>query len=795
MSGSTTPVLGLYKPLVDGDDDAWGDYLNNNCDILDGIVLPLTGGQMRGPLITVMGGGGSNLGIGIGNNTTGLWNAGSGGTLVVQTGGVANTLFGPTANQIGLPTSMVSGAVFTLAADPVQPMQAATKRYVDNLLFPDAPSDGTSYTRTSAAWSNAPTFATTKIGSGSQNALTITPGASAAADITFTQSGNATFYFSKGGGGVQLNYSGGPYILGIGNSLTIRAGAPGNNVLFQNSNAGWLAMVLDGSSNNASPNYFRISNSAAAGTPSIASDGGGANVGLQLAPKGTGGVLFGSGTQNILTLTPGAAAANAVTFGTSGAGGINLSGTVTAVTRPVGTNDTTLATTAFVATSYLPLIGGTLTGNLNVVPAAGAAQLTVAAPAGQTTAISLQAPSGQFREIVGGSATAARWAVVLGDGAAETGSNAGANFAIQRFSDAGAYIDQPLSINRANGVTLIAPASGTNALLQLTGTGAASAQINMSRAAGQSAQIPAMSSGSLRWNLVIADGGAETGGNAGSNFSLLRYSDAGAYIDIPLNINRASGSTTLTSLIIGGSNQYVLSQDSASCYHQFSPNWYWAWNKSNGTLSWIANGLGAFSIDGSGNGSFAGTMNSAGWQYAGNAAFGCWYDGYRFLTNNVNADSSQNLTRSYMQNSAWWAAEAMFVAASQTSVSIYCNSSSFSVSWAASASDRALKRNIRPVQCDALARVRAVQVHDLDYVPRDLPDDWQPIFEHWDCSLIADEVEAVMPFAVIPAPPPLPERPDAKGYASLNTLHLVATLWRAVQQLADELQIMKAARA
>jgi hypothetical protein len=63
MSGSgtptpfniTTPRLGLNKPLVDGDIDVWGDYLNANADILDqsvtvafgdGRYLGLAGGQV-----------------------------------------------------------------------------------------------------------------------------------------------------------------------------------------------------------------------------------------------------------------------------------------------------------------------------------------------------------------------------------------------------------------------------------------------------------------------------------------------------------------------------------------------------------------------------------------------------------------------------------------------------------------------------------------------------------------------------------------------------------------------------
>jgi hypothetical protein len=59
--------------------------------------------------------------------------------------------------------------------------------------------------------------------------------------------------------------------------------------------------------------------------------------------------------------------------------------------------------------------------------------------------------TGSLNSIQGDVAGKARWQVKLGDGAAESGSNAGSNFALTRFNDAGAAIDQPLSITRNNG--------------------------------------------------------------------------------------------------------------------------------------------------------------------------------------------------------------------------------------------------------------------------------------------------------------------------------------------------------
>lgn len=54
-----------------------------------------------------------------------------------------------------------------------------------------------------------------------------------------------------------------------------------------------------------------------------------------------------------------------------------------------------------------------------------------------------------------------------------------------------------------------------------------------------------------RW-ATGASGDAETGGNAGSNWSLWRYTDAGALIDAALTVNRASGQMQVKSLASTG---------------------------------------------------------------------------------------------------------------------------------------------------------------------------------------------------------------------------------------------------
>jgi hypothetical protein len=50
-----------------------------------------------------------------------------------------------------------------------------------------------------------------------------------------------------------------------------------------------------------------------------------------------------------------------------------------------------------------------------------------------------------------------------------------------------------------------------------------------------------------RWGINLGDGAAETGANAGSNFSITSYDDTGAALDTPLSINRATSSATFSS--------------------------------------------------------------------------------------------------------------------------------------------------------------------------------------------------------------------------------------------------------
>lgn len=103
------------------------------------------------------------------------------------------------------------------------------------------------------------------------------------------------------------------------------------------------------------------------------------------------------------------------------------------------------------------------------------------------------------------------------------------------------------------------------------------------------------------------------------------------------------------------------------------------------------------------------------------------------------------------------------------------------VQVAVTSSDRRLKRDIRATSHDALKKVRSVPVYEADLLapPNKAMGKVPP--RHLDFALLADEVERVIPAAYM-APA------NSNSYAALHPLHLITVLWRAVQQLADELE-------
>jgi hypothetical protein len=155
-------------------------------------------------------------------------------------------------------------------------------------------------------------------------------------------------------------------------------------------------------------------------------------------------------------------------------------------------------------------------------------------------------------------ASASNWGVANSDltmrwtmgknGASETGANAGSDFEIDRFNDAGASLGAALTINRASGaVAITAPGQGGNAgtLTIAPPSGNAIAVFNKPVGATWAA-LSIETSGSLRWSVAFSSNDLESGSNAGSNFFLDGFADDGTtYLGHYLAISRQNGNVAL----------------------------------------------------------------------------------------------------------------------------------------------------------------------------------------------------------------------------------------------------------
>lgn len=157
------------------------------------------------------------------------------------------------------------------------------------------------------------------------------------------------------------------------------------------------------------------------------------------------GVVTGSGTTAITTA-----------FATSPA----FTGTPTAPTAAVDTNTTQIATTAYVvgqgylksataSSTYLPLSGGTVTGNINMNSANPS--FIVSGTSGGTS-VYIDAVPGQWSQVMFRNYTGYknRWALWK-DNVSESGSNAGSDLWLTRYDDNGSSLGEVFGVYRATG--------------------------------------------------------------------------------------------------------------------------------------------------------------------------------------------------------------------------------------------------------------------------------------------------------------------------------------------------------
>ena len=170
--------------------------------------------------------------------------------------------------------------------------------------------------------------------------------------------------------------------------------------------------------------------------------------------------------------------------------------------------DTGMNAAQVLAAGALPAAGGTVTGTLVIRPASGSPFLQ------------LNKVAAGINNIIQGTTNGVgRWQIVPGDSTAESGSNAGSNFLLAAYNDAGAFLGSALTITRSSlaaafGGTLSAngsfSSSTTTAVLASTGAGTVSLRPN--GAASATGQLSVNSAGSV----TTSGGITVTGGGVAS---------------------------------------------------------------------------------------------------------------------------------------------------------------------------------------------------------------------------------------------------------------------------------------
>lgn len=268
-------------------------------------------------------------------------------------------------------------------------------------------------------------------------------------------------------------------------------------------------------------------------------------------------------------------------------------------TKPVSGPQATYiaAAISMAGLDYVQKAGDTMTGSLNF---SKSTTVGIGIATSDSPYINLQkGASGKASTIAGLTGTNLRWQMHLGDTAAESGTNAGSNFNLFRYTDAGALIAPALSVLRRNGYVMVGP--GTQRAGAFTDANGA-ASIEMSRPVGSSCQIVGSTDGSLRWVQRLGNTTAEGGSNAGSDYTISRYDDTGALLGQAMMIVRKNGyavlgpGTTRTGTLTDTTSGYAVLELNKSGSGQGN----FILGDTNGSLRWSIE-LGNTTLESGGN--------------------------------------------------------------------------------------------------------------------------------------------------------------------------------------------------
>jgi len=234
------------------------------------------------------------------------------------------------------------------------------------------------------------------------------------------------------------------------------------------------------------------------------------------------------------------------------------------------------------------------------------------APAGQATLLSMNTGAGQYRYIQANTSGSGRWQLHMATNEAESGANTGSNFGIARFSDAGAYIDSPLTINRSNGVVTFAHEPNVGGIglpfLRLTGgalSGGLQVGANGVSYAGFSNNAMAFGwNGSVNMyvNGTYVGDVATTGYVSGRVGGYLPLGGGTISGDLAVNgrtwLGYAGASSTF---YFGNDSNFANFRDANYKFRQWEGNWYDAWRTSDGLRVWASPSGWMMTMDGGGS--------------------------------------------------------------------------------------------------------------------------------------------------------------------------------------------------
>jgi hypothetical protein len=424
---------------------------------------------------------------------------------------------------------------------------------------------------------------------------------------------------------------------------------------------------------------------------------------------------------------------------------------------------------------YLPLTGGTLSGDLGISRATPQLILNKSA-------------SGQASYVYGTMANLRRWTVAFGDTTGETGGNAGSNFSIYRYTDAGNQLDVPLWISRSTGQVNITGVLSVGSGLSISGGTTMTGGLTVGGATTMTGilTVPAIIySGSPAHNFAFSWDGANTtvwvdGVNTGIIGRITSVS-AG-------NGLAGGGSSGVVTLAMSGSysGNYNITGSLGVAYIGCGGN-IDASGHINSSASMDAPYIhSSGNIDAASSIGAGGNINASG-QTAGGSLYsrgGLQVDGG--ATVNVDFACLRNI---FARNILYGNTDGVLNVGSHISPlndgGFYCGLAAWA--WAGvesynffQKSDPSLKRDIEPVPSGCLDLVNAIKPQRYKY-NLEVDEDRT----HW--GFMADEVGEVMTKAG--------HRFDgarlADGSASLAYNEMTAVLWAAVQELTARVKTLE----